>query len=155
MPIIMFAFLFPNWQDWCNSVQLSSPWHTIIKNHRSKQIQNILLHIMLFTFTWYTCFAIDAGRDFHERVRLHRKRADIAHLIISLTLWKWGTQTQTDKGCFYRLFPNTVTDFCLLQNVLFFSPIYKSNYRKSVCRIQPWLLCCELALFDQLSDTCT
>lgn len=44
----------------------------------------------------------------------------MAHLIISLTLWKRGTQTQSDKGCFYRLFPNTVTEFRLLQNVLFF-----------------------------------
>lgn len=105
-----------------------------------------------FTSTCYTHFA---GRDFPGRVQLHRRRAGGARLIISLTLWTWGTRTHSDKGrLFYRLFPNTVTEFRLLQNVLF-SPICKSSYRKSVCRIQPWLLCCELALFDQLSDTCT
>lgn len=126
---------------------LSSAWHTVTQNQGSNQIQ-----VMHFTSPCYTHFV---GRDFPGRVQLHRRRAGGAPLIISLTLWTWGTQTHSDKGClYYRLFPNTVTEFHLLQNVLF-SPICKSSYRKSVCRIQPWLLCCELALFDQLSDTCT
>lgn len=138
-----------------SSVQLSSMRHTIIRNHRSKQSQNILLHVMLLTFTCYTCFAIDAGRDFHESVQLHRNRADEAHLIISLTLWKRGIQTQSDTGCFTGCSPILLLNSVCYKMSFFFSPIYKSSYRKSVCRIQPWLLCCELALFDQLSDTCT
>lgn len=93
------------WNIFCykltRSVQFSSIWQTTIQNHRSEQqIQCCLFHVMLFTFTCYTCFAIDAGRYCHESIQLHRNKADIAHLIILLTLWKRGVRTQVDKGCF-------------------------------------------------------
>lgn len=81
---------------------------------------------MLFTFTCYTCFAIDAGRDFHEHVQLHRKRADGAHLIISLTLWKRGTQTQSDNGCFTGCSPILLLNSGCYKMSFFFPPQYIS-----------------------------
>lgn len=109
-----------------SSAQLSSMRHTIIRNHRSKQSQNILLHVMLLTFTCYTCFAIDAGRDFHESVQLHRNRADEAHLIISLTLWKRGIQTQSDTGCFTGCSPILLLNSVCYKMSFFFFPQYIS-----------------------------
>lgn len=64
------------------------------------QIQNVLFHVMHFTFTCYTCFAIYAGRDFHESIELHRNKADIAHLIILLTLWKRGVKLKLMRDAF-------------------------------------------------------
>lgn len=142
--------LFPKWQSWCSLAQLS-----VTHRNRTTALTRSRMFYPGNAFHIHLLYSLCGQGVSCGRVQLHRRRAGGAPLIIALTLWTWGTRTHSDKGfLFYRLFPNTVTEFRLLQNVLF-SPICKSSYRKSVCRIQPWLLCCELALFDQLSDTCT
>lgn len=63
------------------SVHFSSMWLSV--KERISLNRSRVFHVMHFTFT---CFAIFAGRDFHESIELHRNKADIAHLIILLKL---------------------------------------------------------------------